>query len=134
GLQSCGLTHFGRLRECPAADYPSILASRQRDKRWSLQGGIVTEDRCHGRVGEVTCASLWCPVRSTCRLRRCARNLFACTRFGGQLRVTHRVICRTRRTHEIPSTDRRRGFFRRRSRISRHRFAPPPGSPHDPST
>jgi hypothetical protein len=61
----------------------SILSSQQRGERWYLyrwagQGGST----CHGRVGEVTYASRWCPARSTRRPRRRARNPFAYTRFG----------------------------------------------------
>ena len=42
--------------------------------------------RCHGRVGGVLCAFLWCPARSICRRRRHARNPFACTRSGDRRR------------------------------------------------
>ena len=55
---------------------------------------VLGGSTCHGRVGEITCASLWCPARFTCRPRRRARNPFAYFRFGEQLRLAKWAMCR----------------------------------------
>jgi hypothetical protein len=54
---------------------------------------------CHGRVGEVTRAFLWCPARSAYRPQRRARSPSVYTRFGNQLRAT-----KTNRTCRSPAS------------------------------
>jgi len=86
-------------------------------------GGIVQEgSTCHGRVGEDTCASLWCPAPSTYCRRRHARNLFAYAGFGEQLPPAKRTIWGTRTEDQMPPTDRFRVSLRTTSRMSSPRL------------
>jgi hypothetical protein len=79
-LESYGLTHFGR----PGGSSLSLLsidsgitaAQGSLGTSGTVPGGSI----CHGQVGEGISASRWSPVRSTCRPRRRAQSLFACTR------------------------------------------------------
>src|SRR5439155_14670023 len=62
-----------------------------------------------GELEEVTCASHWCPARSTGRPRRRARNPFAYTRFGEGRRRRTVAMWGTKSEDKMSLNDRRRG-------------------------
>ena len=113
-----------RLATCYFPISPSQPRARYSIGVDSSKGGSI----CHGRVGEVISVSLWCRARSTCRLPRRARSLFACTRSGSQLRSGKQANHRPSAENETSLTYARRGLIQIRSKIGRNQWAPFLGS------
>jgi hypothetical protein len=110
-----------------------MRGAKTRPDRSTRYGGSI----CHGRVGEVISVYLWCPARSTCRLRSPAQSPFACTRSGRQLRPGKQASHRYSTANETSPTFAHRGLTQIRSKIGRNRRVPFSRitlRPHDPTT